>query len=339
VDKRSVIGVDLGGTNVRAGAFHEDGSPAGEKFSNPSHGQEGEETIVKSISDTILQAIAAAKTPPEAVGMAIPGFIDDEAGVVRWAPNLGDTVDGVFVNWVNMPMRERLAKTIGLPVFMGNDANLAALGEYRFGSGKNKANCLVLLTMGTGIGSGIVMRPQAVFGKAKGPLMLLGGNKGGAELGHMIIQHGGLDCHAGTYGSIEAYAQRDSIINRAVHRLTRGRPSIIRDMVGGELGAITPLTLAQAAEKGDELAIEVWAEVGMYMGVAIGNAINIFAPDIVAIGGQIAKVGEFLLGPARKTARNVAIPALFADATILVAEQIADSGMLGGAALALESTS
>lgn len=334
-----MIGVDLGGTNVRAGAFYEDGSPAGEKFSNPSHGQEGTDLIVKSISDTILAAIAAAETPPGSIGMAIPGYIDDAEGLVKWAPNLGNTVNGVFDNWVELPMRQLLAKTIDLHVYMGNDANLAALGEYRFGTGRNKANCLVMLTMGTGIGSGIVMRPNAVFGKAQGPLMLLGGNKGGAELGHMIIQHGGLDCHAGTYGAIEAYAQRDSIINRAIHRLRRGRKSIISDMVEGDLAQITPLTLSQAAAAGDELAIEVWAEVGEYLGVAIGNAINIFAPDVVAIGGQIAKVGEPLLGPARKAAENVAIPALFKDANILLAEQIADAGMLGGAALALEATS
>ncbi len=339
MENRCVIAVDLGGTNVRAGAFYEDGSPAGEKFSNPSHGQEGTDLIVQSISETILAAIGAAKTPPSSIGMAIPGFVDDEAGVIKWAPNFGSTVDGVFENWVDIPMRALLAKTVPLHIYMGNDANLAALGEYRFGSGKNTANCLVMLTMGTGIGSGIVMRPQAVFGKAQGPLMLLGGNKGGAELGHMVIQHGGLDCHAGTYGAIEAYAQRDGIINRALHRLKRGRESILPSMVNGDIAKITPLTLSQAAEQGDELALEVWAEVGTYLGVAIGNAINIFAPDVVAIGGQIANVGEPLMAAARKAARNVAIPALFRDATILIAEQIDDAGMLGGAALALEATS
>jgi glucokinase len=338
VPKRCVIGVDLGGTNVRAGSFYEDGSPAGEKFSNPSHGQEGTPLIIKSISDTILQAINASETPPAAVGMAIPGHIDDANGLVVWAPNFGSLTDGVFTNWTNMPIRQALSATIPIPLFFGNDANLAAFGEYKFGSGKNTAKCLVLYTIGTGIGSGIIMRPEAVFGRAEGPLMLLGGNKGGAELGHTIIQHGGLDCNAGEYGSIEGYAQRDAIVKRAVHRILRGRTTAITGMVNGDLSKITPLVLSQAAEAGDELAIEVWAEVGTYLGVAIGNAINIFAPDVVAIGGQIAKVGDFLLEPARKTARNVAIPSLFKDTVIVVAEQIADAGMLGGAALALEAT-
>ena len=190
---------------------------------------------------------------------------------------------------------------------------------------------------GTGIGGGVILSPDSVLGRAQGPLILLGGNKGGAELGHVVVQHKGLDCNAGTYGSIEAYAQRDGIIHRAQHRLMRKRESVLREMVKGDYSKITPLHLSQAASQGDELAIEVWAEVGEMLGVAIGSFINVFAPDIVAIGGQIAKAGDFLLRPARKTARNIAIPALFDDAKIVEAEQVEDAGLLGAAALALEA--
>ncbi len=109
------------------------------------------------------------------------------------------------------------------------------------------------------------------------------------------------------------------------------------DLVNGDLDKITPLTVSQAADKGDEVAIEVWEEVGTMLGVGIGNFINIFAPDIVAIGGNIARAGDWILKPAFKTARNVAIKSLFDDAKILIAEQIEDAGMLGGAALALEA--
>ena len=219
---------------------------------------------------------------------------------------------------------------------MGNDANLAALGEYRFGSGNNAAKCLVMLTLGTGIGGGVVMRPAAVQGDARGPLILVGGNQGGAELGHMVIQHGGLDCNAGTYGPLEAYCQRDAIVNRAVHRLRRGRKSVMQDSVKGDWSLVTPLMISEAAEAGDELAREIWAEVGAYLGVGIGSLVNIFAPDVFAIGGQISKAGEWLLGPARRAAENVAIPSLFADTKIVPAEQMEDAGLLGGAALALE---
>jgi glucokinase len=110
----------------------------------------------------------------------------------------------------------------------------------------------------------------------------------------------------------------------------------MNDKVAGDLSQITPKVISEAADEGDELAIEIWTEVGTYLGVGIGNCINIFAPDVVAVGGQIAKAGEWLIGPARRAAENVAIPSLFEDARIVQAESIDDAGMLGGAALALQ---
>jgi glucokinase len=333
----SVVGVDLGGTNVRACAYSHDGTPVGERVSQPSRAQEGTASILQSIASTVQAAYDSASVKPTAVGMAIPGHIDGQNGVVLWSPNFGESRNGVFYNWANVALGAPLSKLVGLPVFCGNDANLAALGEYRFGVGKNTANCLVLLTIGTGIGGGVIMRPRALQGDVRGPVMLLGGNQGGAELGHTIIMNGGLDCNAGSYGAIEGYCQRDSIIRRASHRLNRGRTSSLSDLVDGDYGKITPQMIAVAAEQGDEVAIEVWEEVGGWLGVGIGSLINVFAPDVFAIGGQIAKAGELLLGPARKTARNIAIPSLFKDTRIVQAEQIDDAGILGGAALALEA--
>jgi glucokinase len=333
-----VIGVDLGGTNVRAAAFYEDGAPAGEHFQNPSHAQEGTPLIIDSVAKTINQAIQAAKTPPKAVGLAIPGHIDDTAGLVRWAPNFGETINGVFQNWLNIPVRDLLQKQVSLEIHMDNDANMAAFGEYRFGSGKNSAKCLVMLTVGTGIGGGVILSPDSVLGgSAKAPMVLVGGNKGGAELGHVVVTYQGVDCRSGEYGSIEGYCGRDAIVQRAIHRISRGRTTIIKDLANGDLSKITPKTVSDAALKGDEVANEIWDEVGTMLGVGIGNYINVFAPDIVAIGGNIARAGDLLLKPAIRTARNIAIKTLFDDARVLVAEQIEDAGMLGGAALALES--
>ena len=183
----------------------------------------------------------------------------------------------------------------------------------------------------TSFGGGVVMSSGAVEGEAKGPLVIVGGNKGGVELGHVVVSYMGPDCNAGEYGSLEGYCQRDAIVKRAQHHLRRGRDTILREMIGGDYSKLTPKDLDDAADKGDEVAIEVWTEVGT------GNFINIFAPDIVAIGGQIAKSGDWLLKPAIKSARNVAIPSLFRDAKIQLAEQIDDAGMLGGAAFALEA--
>ena len=189
---RCVIGVDLGGTNVRAGAFFENGTPAGPAFSNPSRAQSGTDAILDAVQGTINEAKAASVVAPESIGIAIPGHIDDAAGIVRWAPNFGETIGGVFHYWKDVPFRNALGPKVGLPLHMDNDANAAALGEYRFGSGRNTAKCLVMLTVGTGIGGGVVMSPASVVGEARGPLVLVGGNKGGAELGHVVIQANGL---------------------------------------------------------------------------------------------------------------------------------------------------
>jgi glucokinase len=332
-----VIGVDLGGTNVRARAYFEDGSAASERFSNPSRAQEGTRAILEAIVLTVRAVQASASVPADRIGIAVPGHIDGRNGVVIWAPNFGETKDGIFLNWRHVPMAAPLEQELGVKVELGNDANLAALGEYRFGVGKKQAKCLVLLTIGTGIGGGVVMAPEAVHGDARGPLLLVGGNGGGAELGHTIVQHGGNDCRAGSYGALEAYCQRDAIVDRAVHRLSRGRASALRDLVGGDLAKVTPALISEAANLGDEMCLEVWDEVGTWLGVGIGSLINVFAPDVFAIGGQIAKAGEPLLGAAKRTARNIAIPSLFEDCRIVQAMQIEDGGILGAAALALEA--
>jgi glucokinase len=332
---RCVVGVDLGGTNVRAGAYFDDGSEAGPKFTQPSNAQDGQDAVFHAIISTVCQATDAATVRPTAVGMAIPGLIDDAAGVVRWSSNFGETINGVFHYWQHVRVRDALEPAIGLPIRFGNDANLAALAEYRFGTGRNKAKCLVMLTLGTGIGGGVVLAPASVLGDARGPLLLLGGNMGGAELGHIAVQAGGLVSNAGVYGDLEAYCGRDGIVERAIHRLQRNRPSMIGELVLDDYSQITPRIISMAAERGDEVAIEVLTEVGSMLGIGIGNYINIVAPEVFAIGGQIAKAGEFLLGPAKNAARNVAVPALFDFVSIVVAEQIEDAGMLGGAALAL----
>lgn len=337
MQSRSVIGVDLGGTNVRACAFFEDGSPAGPRVSEPSQGKEGVEAVLDAIASVIQGASKGAKAPPAAVGLSIPGHIDDASGVVRWAPNIGHMENGVFRYWTDVQVRKPLEAKVGLPVRMENDANLAALGEYRYGSGKNSAKCLTLLTVGTGIGGGVILGPAALNGKVDGPVMLVGGNKGGAELGHIIIQHGGIAPASGEYGSIEGYCQKDAIVARAVSRLRRGKASKINDLVKGDWSQVTPETISKAADMGDEVAIEVWQEVGTYLGIGIGSLIDVFAPDVFAIGGQIAKAGEWLLGPARKAAENVAIPSLFRDAKIVEAEQVEDAGILGAAALAFQT--
>ena len=331
-----VIGVDLGGTNVRAQALGLDGSPAGQRFEHSSRAQEGTEAIIDSLATTIRQAIAGASKKVLGVGIAVPGHVDDEQGMILWAPNFGTFDNGIFHSWRDVPLKRPLIERLNIPITLGNDANLAALGEYRYGTGENSASCLVMLTLGTGVGGGVVMSPKAVQGDARSPLVLVGGNSGGAELGHIVLNHGGIEANSGAYGTLEGYCQRDSIIRRAQSRILRGRKSLISDLTEGFIENITPRIITEAAEKGDEVAIEVFQEVGEWLGVGIGSIINVFAPDVFAIGGQISKAGKFILEPAIKTAQNVAVPSLWSYCKVVPAKCLDDAGILGGAALAAQ---
>jgi glucokinase len=195
-----------------------------------------------------------------------------------------------------------------------------------------------MFTLGTGIGSGIILSPESVIGEAGGPLIVVGGNHGGAELGHTIINTDGLDCTAGTYGTLEAYCQRDAIIRRAQYKLMRGRQSILNDLIEGDFSQITPRLISEACDQGDLVSQEIFREIGTFLGVGIANAINTFAPDIIAIGGQVSKAGKWLMEPAILSAQNNAITSLFNDCEIVSAQHLEDAGMLGGAALALEGS-
>jgi glucokinase len=327
-----VVGVDLGGTNVRAQAVAADGSLQGPLVSRPSFGQDGQQRTLAALSQAVEQACEGRK--PEAIGIALPGHVDDAAGRVIWAPNFAETRDGVAYGWRNVNVRSALSAQFGCPVLLGNDANCAALGEYRFGAGENKAQCLVLLTVGTGVGGGVVLGPGSVMGAATGPLLLLGGGKMGGELGHVLIRQGGLDCNAGSYGALEAYCRRDAIIQRARHRIQRGRKTALWDMVEGDLSRLTPKLLTEAADAGDAVAIDIWREVGVALGAGIGSLMNVFAPDVFAIGGQISGAGEWLLEPARLEARYIALPQAFEACRIVAAQRVDDAGLLGGAAAA-----
>lgn len=331
------IGVDLGGTNVRAAAFDESGQLVGERFQEASQAREGQEVVLSVLKSIIRKAISSVEDGElVGIGIAVPGHVDAHRGIVKWSPNLGQYIGDYFEMWKDVPLSDPLHKEFEVPTYIGNDANLAALGEYQFGSGKGRAKCLVMLTLGTGIGSGIILSPEAVQGKAKGPLILIGANGGGGELGHTCIHQGGLMSRAGLYGTVESYCQIDSIVERAVCRIKNGHKSLIAELVEEKLQNVTPRTITEAAQQGDQLAKEVLSEIGKYLGVAVGNCINTFAPDVLAIGGQISKSKQWLMDSVISEARNVAIRTLFNDAQIVLAEQGEDAGLLGASTLAFQ---
>lgn len=318
-DAKYVIGADLGGTNVRAAVVDRQGKIVGEGRTD-SKAMEGLESTIVQIVQSIRMAVADASITMcdvAGVGMGVPGSHKSEEGIVVWSPN--------FKDWNGVQLLAPIVDELGIPAYMGNDANVAALGEYAFGAGTG-AKIMVMFTLGTGIGSGLV-----IDGKN-----YLGVTETAPEMGHHIILADGPRCSCGRYGCVESLCRRDAITDRAARKAHQGRHTSLIAKSGHDLRYITPAMIAEAASEGDSVSIETLDEVGYYLGIAVANAINILNPDKVVIGGGIAQAGDLLFSPIR---RSVEVNALYAPlqvCEILAAQLGDDAGVLGGAAMVLQ---
>lgn len=314
-----VIGVDLGGTNVRAAVVDRIGKIVGEGRAD-SKAMEGLDLTIGQIISAIRTAVYNSPTELTdigGVGMGVPGTHKSEEGIVVWSPN--------FKDWNDVQLLAPIREALALPVYMGNDANVAAFGEYAFGAGRG-AKCMVMFTIGTGIGSGLV-----IDGK-----IYVGVSETAPEMGHHIILADGPRCSCGRYGCVEALARRDAIIDRAARKAHAGRATSLLAKSDHDLRYITPAMIAEAASEGDAVSTETLAETGYYLGIAVSNAINILNPDKVVIGGGIAQAGDLLLEPIRTTVEVNALHAPLQVCQILPAELGDDAGVLGGAAMVLQ---
>ena len=226
---------------------------------------------------------------------------------------------------VDVPVRDLIAERLGLPTFVDNDANLAALAEHRFGAGRDAHN-LVLLTIGTGIGGGLVLSDQ----------LYRGSTGAAAELGHVVIDENGPRCQGNcpNHGCVEALASGTALA-RAGAIAAHHHPESALGRAHAETGEITGKTVTDAALSGDGIATEVMAGIGRHLGVALTSFANIFEPDVIVIGGGVAAAGELLLEPARRELRARALAPMNATPVVL-AELGAEAGMIGAAEMALE---
>jgi glucokinase len=225
------------------------------------------------------------------VGVGAPGPLDTKTGVVLLTPNLG---------WLNMPLRQRLADALQMRVELDNDANCAVLGECWVGAARSSRH-VIGITIGTGIGGGIVVDGELHHGAADCA----------GEIGHTTIDMDGRRCGCGNYGCLEAYASGPAIARRASEQVEAGDPSVLTEMVGGDLSQITAQTVYQAAQEGDELALEVVRKTAQYLGAGIANLLNIFNPDMVVIAGGVTQAGDRLFKPLhREVARRAFKPAV-----------------------------
>ena len=313
-----VIGVDLGGTKLLAGAVDPE-LTVHHRATRPTRAADAAavlETVVSAVSE-VRDAIESASGSVEAVGIGIPCLIDAERGIAVMATHLPI---------VDLPFGDLLAERVGLPVFVDNDANGAMLAEWRFGAARG-ARDAALLTLGTGIGGGLVV----------GGALQRGSQGAGAELGHMVVQADGPRCNGNcpSRGCLEAVASGTALVREA-RRIAAQRP---RSGLGRARGAgreISGPLVTELAHEGDAAAIDALAIVGRWLGVGVANLVNMFNPDVVVIGGGVIAAGELLLGPARAVVAERALSPSREHARIVPARFGAESGMLGAAALALD---
>jgi len=324
---RYVVGVDLGGQSVRAAVVGSDLSAA-EIVSLGSEARNGAERVRAQVVDAVVQAVTAAgltMADIASVGMAVPGHIDPATGVIIWSPNFGATVDGQFQIFLDVPFCEPLSMALGVPVVAGNDANVAALGEFAHLQPEGVTD-IVMFTLGTGIGGGVV----------SGGKLVTGSSGGAVEIGHHVIVAGGRQCGCGTLGCMEAYCGTDAILERAFRMIEKNRASTLWDRIAGDKTTLTPLMVSQAAEDGDETAREVWEETGYYLGIGIANAVNFFNPQLVILGGQIRKA-HGLIDAAERSMRRHTIHSLARSCRIVEAQLGNRAGVVGGGVLAMTS--
>src|SRR5688572_2299334 len=313
-----LVGVDLGGTNIVAGALAEDGSDVLALRSEPTRPDQGADAvvdrIVRMIDTVIAETIAQTGAKREdmiGVGVGAPGPLDRERGIVVTTPNLG---------WTNFPLRDVISERSRLPVRIDNDANCATLGEWWLGAARGAEN-VIGMTIGTGIGGGVII----------GGRLYHGASDVAGEIGHATIDITGRRCKCGNYGCLEAYASGPSIADRAREALGGDDNALMVRMAGGDPARITAATVYEAAKRGDDTALDVVRETSRFLGAGVANLLNIFNPDVVVIAGGVTQAGETLFAPLRREVRKRAFkPAV--DACEIVPGILVAAGVVGAVA-------
>jgi glucokinase len=302
------IAVDIGGTQIRVAVFAHEGIRPLKQSKKPTQGPDGTEI------DRILSQIGDLWPEDEQVagiGIAAPGPLNPMSGIIHRAPNIP--------SWVLLPLRQIVQDRFHVPVALGNDANMAALGEWRYGAGQGHNN-LLYLTISTGIGGGVILDKQLVLGE----------HGFATELGHVTILPDGPMCSCGQRGHLEAISSGTAIANYVIEQITQGRQSILKAQPRPDGKQIS-----DAAGQGDPVAVEAYQRAGKYLGLAIANYLHIFNPTIAILGGGVSQSGELLLAPVRAALLQYIFCQEYLSPFEITTAALGDeAGLLGAVALA-----
>ncbi len=319
VREQFIVGIDLGGTNIAAGAMPTDGTREIAMRMIPTLAEGGAGAVVDRIAALVEDVIAQTRAETGAersdflgVGIGSPGPLDRARGVVIVTPNLG---------WRDFPLRDEVSSRVNLPATLDNDANCATLGEWWCGAAKGGRN-VVGMTIGTGIGGGLILDGKLYHGSSDAA----------AEIGHTTIDSTGRRCKCGNYGCLEAYSSGPAIALRAREVLEGDEPSVMTSMVNDDVSLITAQTVFEASKRGDAVALEVVRDTAHFLGVGVSNLINIFNPDIFVIAGGVTQAGDLLFDPLRAEVRRRAFKPSVDACRIVAGALPLSAGVVGAVA-------
>ncbi len=310
-----VVGVDLGGTKILSGVFRPSLESVGmAKLSTKP--QRGAGAVIERIARCIRDAVDEADLDLKqicGVGIGAPGAVDGEDGKVIFAPNL---------DWRDVPLKKTLEKEIGIPVFVGNDCAVAMQGVY-VAELKSKPPNVIGIFIGTGIGGGVIIHGKPYHGS----------NHTAAEFGHMVLEVDGPKCGCGNKGCFEALASRTAIFQRIKSAVKNGQKTVLTEMLGDNLQDLRSGDLRKAIRRGDKFVDKVIEEAAEYTGIAVGNLMNIFNPDMVVLGGGVIEaLADEMMSIITETARDYAMPGT-AKGVDIIASDLGDSAAITGAAV------
>ena len=313
------VGVDLGGTNIKASLVERDQGLVNE-VTYPTEADLGPDHIIGRLAEAVLELKAKAPDRQIAgIGLGSPGTINWERTTVSYPAN--------FPGWETIDLRQALRKQTkesNMPVLVENDASAAALGSAHYGAGA-PFDSFIMITLGTGVGGAIIYQNK----------IFRGSTGGAAEIGHMTIDYEGPLARSGVAGAIEGYLGQQFLSRHARYRLLT-RETILHDMAGEDLQGITPRLLFDAAEQGDEGAREILAWAGHKLGCVLGSAVNLLDIRKVVVGGGVSAAGDYILEPARQSLPRYVMPGLRSDLNIVQETLGNEAGMLGAAYLVFE---
>jgi len=312
----AAIGVDIRSTEVTGVLASLDGIPR--RTATRGYQRQAGVDVVPLVIDVIQELIAVSPVPLDrlaGVGLAVPGLVNIRRGVV---------VESVNWGWHDLPLRDRLAEQIHLPIYLEEDDNALAIGEGFFGAGRGMPN-VVCLKVGRGVGAGIII----------GGALFRGPDNSAGEIHHILVDPEGPQCYCGNYGCLGRMVSADAIAERAVKSLKQGAVSSLAETVHGDLDRVTVALIAEAAQSGDPFACQVMEQTGRYLGIGIATLVNLLNPDLVIIGGGVIRAGASLFEPIRRVVQRRTTAGAGRRAQIEAAKLGVEASAIGAAAMVM----